>query len=100
MPYLNIETGDYPRFSSDVSRTPRAAWVVVEETVPPMLGKRDALIEGEPVMDAEGAYRQTWIVTELTDSELEERESAFARSRSASLGLMVGDLKSLAAEGA
>lgn len=99
MPYLNMDTGEYPRFSGDVALAPNAHWVFVEETAPPALGERQMLTEGAPTKDDKGIWRQTWIVSTLTESEWAQRRLAALKGRLAAFGLSVEDLKLLLAEG-
>lgn len=72
--YLNTDTGEYPRFAGDVALEPNARWVVVEDTTRPEIGERQLVVEGFPVADERGIYRQTWIVTTLTETEWDERQ--------------------------
>lgn len=98
MPYLNLRTGEYPRFKGDVALARNDKWEFVEPTTPPVLGERQLLAEGAPEKDSKGAYRQTWIVTTLTETEWEARRLDVAKKRLAAFGLTPADLQQLLTE--
>lgn len=99
MPYMNLTTNEYPRFAGDVALAPNAQWVFVEDTPTPQLGERQLLTEGAPEQDAQGVWRQTWVVSTLTPAEWEQRRLDLLKGRLAAVGLSVEDLKLLLAEG-
>ena len=102
--YINIRTGEYPRhigdiqlaapdWNNDTDNLPDG-WYAVTETPRPELAANQITAEGVPEL-VDGQYVQTWVVTTLTNAELEERRLAAARARLAATGLTVDDLKSL-----
>lgn len=99
MPFLNTDTGEYPRYAGDVVLSPNAAWVAVEETPRPEAGERQVVSEGEPVKGADGVYRQTWIVTSFTETEWFERRRGALEAWVTQSGLSVDELRTLLAEG-
>lgn len=78
MPYLNIETNEYPRHDGDLELlgwTPGESlpehWVEVVESPMPTPGENQVIFEIEPAQ-VDGIWTMQWETRPMTQSELEE----------------------------
>lgn len=72
--FLNTANGAYPRYAADVLADPAAPWVIVEESPRPSTGAGEQAIEGTPVQDEAGIYRQTWQVVAVSEPRVQARD--------------------------
>lgn len=62
MLFINLDTGEYPRFAGDVSLSPDANWALVvpspkPESAPPL---GHSWFEAYPLLLEDGTYLQNW----------------------------------------
>lgn len=69
----------HPDWDGDLTNLPEG-WHKVEETEMPAPSANLLVVEGAPEL-VDGAYKQTWVVTELTDEEVVERRKTATRLR-------------------
>lgn len=59
MPFINLDTMEYPRFQGDVDLEPKANWVEVLETKAPIPKKGNTVIWDKPI-EIDGVWTMTW----------------------------------------
>jgi hypothetical protein len=70
--YINLTTGEYPRYPGDIELAPNNQFVAVEWVDPPPYSFPPQICyEGSPINE-NGVWRMTWIVRDATQEELND----------------------------
>lgn len=77
MPYLNLDTNEYPRFQGDVDLNPSANWVKVVETEAPIPTAGKTIVWDDPI-ELNGVWTMTW---KEIDFEIPTKESEILKAK-------------------
>lgn len=59
MPFLNLDTKEYPRFQGDIDLEPDANWVEVKPTAAPEPAEGNTVVWDDPI-EIKGVWTMTW----------------------------------------
>jgi hypothetical protein len=75
--YINILTGEYPRYPGDIALNPDSEYAVVEWVEPPSIDTAtQRRYEGAPIND-NGTWRMTWVARDATQEEIDAANKPF-----------------------
>jgi hypothetical protein len=86
--YLNIITGEYPRYDGDlellgwnVGEPLPEYWVPVEYVEPLQVTATQVVEEIHPIQNAEGSWITAWSIRELNEQELKQRKIRIIKNK-------------------